>query len=109
MEIQEYIVKQKSDLKVLQDLDFKCKENNQIIGRFISVGFADRKCLYVVVDETSSKYLLRFAWGESVHPDYGTEIKLNKKEVEEMILGRDHIETIFPPPKSGMPEIPGET
>ena len=96
MEIQEYIVKQKSDLKVLQDLDFKCKEKNQFIGRFVFVGFTDRKSLYVVVDETPKKYLLRFAWGESAYPNWGNEIKLNKKEVEEMILGRDHIETIFP-------------
>lgn len=96
MEIQEYIEKQKSDLKILRDLDIKCKEKNQIIGRFISVGFADRKCFYVVVDETSNKYLLRFALGESVHPDWGNEIKLAKNKVQQMITGRDNIEAIFP-------------
>lgn len=96
MEIQEYIAQQKSDLKLLQDLDLKCKEKNQFIGRSIYIGFADRKCLYVVVDETPTKYLLRFALGESVHPEWGQEIKLSKNKVQQMITGRDNIEAIFP-------------
>ncbi len=97
MEIQEYISKQKSDLKLLQELDLACKKKNQFIGRFVSVGFTDRTCLYVVADETPKKYLLRFAWGETVHPDWGHEIKLAKSKVRVMIEGRDYIQTIFPP------------
>lgn len=96
MEIKKFKAKQNSDFKILQDLDLKCKQQNQIIGRYILVGFADRKCLYVVVDESANKYLLRFAIGESVFPDWGNEINLPKNKVEEMINGRDTIENIFP-------------
>ncbi len=99
MEFEEYFAQQKSDLKVLEDLDFECKEKNQFIGRYVSIGFTDRICLYVVVDETPKKYLLRFAWGESVHPEWGQEITLSKNKVQQMIIGRDYLETIFPSKK----------
>lgn len=96
MKFEEFISKQNADFKLLQELDIACKKKKQFIGRFVSVGFTDRTALYVVVDETPKKYLLRFAWGESLNPSWGSEIKLNKKEVEEMIKGRDSIELIFP-------------
>ncbi len=97
MEFDEFIAKQNADLKLLQELDLACKKKKQFIGRFVSVGFTDRTALYVVVDETPKKYILRFALGESIYPDWGIETKLFKTEVEELILGRDYIETIFPP------------
>lgn len=96
MKFEEAISEQKEELKLLRELDLACKRQKQIIGRFVSNGFTDRQALYVVVDESPKKYLLRFAWGESPNPNWGREIKLSKKEVQEMILGRDKLETLFP-------------
>lgn len=96
MEFEEYLLEQDNDLNILQELDLVCKKKKQFIGRYVSVGFTDRTALYVVVEETPKKYLLRFAWGESQYPDWGDEIRLYKKNVEDMIFGRDFIETVFP-------------
>ncbi len=81
--------------EILQ-LDIACKKKNQYIGRFVSEGFTDRSCIYIVADETKTKYLLKFVWGETVNPMWGHQVKLPKADIEASINGRDKIETIFP-------------
>lgn len=94
-DIEKYLAEQDSLYKEIEKLDLACKKKNQFIGRYVRNGFTDRVCLYIIVDETPRKYLLRFAWGESPNPYWGREIKLFKKKVEEMVLGRDYLEEIF--------------
>lgn len=96
MEFEEFILEQNERFKLLKELDLACKKKHQFIGRFVFNGFAGRQAVYLIVDETPQKYLLRFVLGESPNPNWGREIKLYKNKVEKMIRGRDKIEKIFP-------------
>ncbi|HEX8334043.1 MAG TPA: hypothetical protein VF622_15595 [Segetibacter sp.] len=83
-------------MKEIRKLDSTCKKKKQFIGRFVSEGFADRSCIYIIADETKTKYVLKFVWGETVNPIWGHQVKMPKADIEALINGRDEIETIFP-------------
>jgi hypothetical protein len=90
-------MKKKLDFAFLKELDSKCKEMNRVIGRYVTVGFADRTAVYVVTGETKRMYTLEFAVGEDLYPSWGSKVNLFKREVVEIIEGREKISSIFPP------------
>lgn len=76
----------------LIEIDRNQKLVNEYVCRYIIKSFADRKAFYQIVDETSRKYILKWVLGESPYPDWGLEIKLPKKKVQDLINGRDHFD-----------------
>ncbi len=74
-------------------INFKRKKG-ELDCRLIETGFADRSTCYQIVAETKRKYILKWVAGEDPYPDWGAEIKLFKKHVQEMILERDRIEIV---------------
>lgn len=76
----------------LKEIDEFQRERGEFECRFIRKGFADRVAFYQIVGETPRKYILNWVLGESPYPDWGVEVKLPKKKVQQMILGRDSFE-----------------
>lgn len=79
----------------LKEYDQHQKNRGEFDCRYITKSFADRKAFYQIVGETPKKYVLQWILGEDPFPDWGIEVKLPKREVEEIIRARDKFENII--------------
>lgn len=90
--IQNFFEEEKRIFVELKEIDEFQKERGEFECRYITKGFTDRIAFYQIVGETPRKYILNWVLGESPYPDWGKEVKLPKRQVQQMILGRDSFE-----------------
>lgn len=89
---QNFLDEEDKRFRKLIEIDRHQKLVNEYVFRYIFKSFADRKAFYQIVDETPRKYIIKWVLGESPYPDWGLEVKLPKKNVQDLINGRDHFE-----------------
>lgn len=90
-----FFEEEKRILEELQAYDKHQKERGEFVCRYIIKGFADRSAYYQIFGETKRKYLLKWVLGEDPYPNWGTEVRLWKREVEKIIEGRDYFEGLI--------------
>ena len=98
---EKFIEKENRLFKRLEKVDEVQREKGDYNYRYITMGFADRTAYYQIIEETPRKYILGWVLGESPYPDWGSVVKLPKKEVQKMIDGRDHFADMIKERKKG--------
>lgn len=92
---QRRLIEDKRIYNEIKEIDEFQRERGEFDCRYITKSFADSKAFYQIVDETPRKYILKYVLGEYPYPSWGQEVKLSKKEVQKMIVGRDYFDKII--------------
>lgn len=92
--IQRFLDEEDRIFAKLKEIDKFQKKHGEFECRYITKGFTDRTAFYQIVGETPRKYILKWVLGESPYPNWGIEVKLPKKQVQQMILNRDHLDSL---------------
>jgi uncharacterized protein YqiB (DUF1249 family) len=84
--------------KRLTACDNAAQKKQQLVGRYITEGYADGHAVYQIIEETKSNVVVQVVRGigdDWVIPYWGEVGVINKKYAESKVNGRDALAKIF--------------
>lgn len=82
----------------LEAEDKQAKDQNQLVGRYITEPYADGKAVYIITKENKKTVDIEVVTGigdDWVIPYWGKKARINKKYAIDSLFSRDKITAIF--------------